>query len=103
MNALGTSSAGSPGTVTKDCGIADRILARAEKLDEQAREIVEAMAQKYHDKRIQDGVQDLRSKEILAREDWLKAEEAFCVALEEQIKRELEAATQAPRVGKRKG
>ena len=78
------------GTVTmlEDCEIGDRIQAKAEKLDEHAREIVAAVAQMYHDERKPADGEEARSKEELALEDWFKAEDAFCAALEDRIEQE---------------
>jgi ATPase subunit of ABC transporter with duplicated ATPase domains len=79
------------GLITHDCDLADRMNARGEKLDEQAREIVASIARKYYDQRKLDGRQDERSEEGLAREDWLRAEAAFCEALERRIQREIKS------------
>jgi hypothetical protein len=74
-------------TLTQDCEIEDQILGTEEKLDEHARDIIQALAQRYHNQRIQAGGQDNRSEKELRDEDWFRAEAAFCAALRARVRR----------------
>ena len=49
-------------TLAQDCEIEDRIRAKEEKLDEHATEIIQALAQRYYEKRKQTGRQDGHSE-----------------------------------------
>jgi hypothetical protein len=79
-------------TLTQDCEIEDQIRETEEKLDEHAKDIIQALAQRYHDQRTQAGGQDGRSEEELRDDDWYRAEAAFCAALQDQLQQACESS-----------
>jgi hypothetical protein len=79
-------------TLTRDCESADQVLKTEEKLDEHARDIIQSLAQRYHDERKQSGRPDTRSEQELREDDWYRAEAAFCAALWEQVQQACESS-----------